>query len=123
LGVAFSPDAFARSTISRPTTGDAATRGFRVVTSSAIVALADRVRELAAAKGCTPAQLALAWLLTREHVVPIPGTSNVERVEENVGAANVRLTRQELDEIDRRSPKGAVAGERYHASGAALLNG
>jgi len=87
------------------------------------VALADRVRELAAAKGCTPAQLALAWLLTREHVVPIPGTSNVERVEENVGAANVRLTRQELDEIDRRSPKGAVAGERYHASGAALLNG
>jgi aryl-alcohol dehydrogenase-like predicted oxidoreductase len=87
------------------------------------VALADRVRELAAAKGCTPAQLALGWLLTREHVVPIPGTSNVERVDENAGAAAVRLTRQELDEIDRRSPKGAVAGDRYHASGAALLNG
>lgn len=87
------------------------------------VALADRVREMAAAKGCTPAQLALGWLLTREHVVPIPGTSNVERVVENAGAAMVRLTRQELDEIDRRSPKGAVAGERYHASGAALLNG
>jgi aryl-alcohol dehydrogenase-like predicted oxidoreductase len=87
------------------------------------VALADRVRELAAAKGCTPAQLALAWLLTRDHVIPIPGTSNVERLEENAGAASVRLTREELDEIDRRSPKGAVAGERYHASGAALLNG
>ena len=87
------------------------------------VALADRVRDMAAAKGCTPAQLALAWLLTREHVVPIPGTSNVERLDENAGAAAVRLTREELDEIDRRSPKGAVAGERYHASGAALLNG
>src|SRR5688572_28125420 len=87
------------------------------------VALADRVRELAAAKGCTPAQLALAWLLTRDHVIPIPGTSNVERLDENAGAASVRLTREELDEIDRRSPKGAVAGERYHASGAALLNG
>ena len=87
------------------------------------VALADRVREMAAAKGCTPAQLALAWLLTRENVIPIPGTSNVERLSENAGAADVRLTRDELDEIDRRSPKGAVAGDRYHASGAALLNG
>jgi len=56
-------------------------------------------------------------------VVPIPGTSNVERLAENVGAIGVQLTRDELDEIDRRSPKGAVAGERYHASGAALLNG
>ena len=87
------------------------------------VALADRVRELAASKGCTPAQLALAWLLTREDVVPIPGTSSIARLEENAGAADVRLTREELDEIERRSPKGAAAGERYHASGAALLNG
>jgi aryl-alcohol dehydrogenase-like predicted oxidoreductase len=87
------------------------------------VALADRVRELAAAKGCTAAQLALAWLLTRENVVPIPGTSSIERLSENAGALGVQLTREELDEIERRSPKGAVAGERYHASGAALLNG
>lgn len=87
------------------------------------VALADRVRDMAATKGCTPAQLALAWLLTRENVLPIPGTSNVERLAENVGAIGVQLTRDELDEIDRRSPKGAVAGERYHESGAALLNG
>jgi len=87
------------------------------------VALADRVRDMAATKGCTPAQLALAWLLTRDNVFPIPGTSSVERLAENVGAIGVRLTRDELDEIDRRSPKGAVAGERYNASGAALLNG
>jgi aryl-alcohol dehydrogenase-like predicted oxidoreductase len=86
-------------------------------------ALADRVREMAAAKGCTPAQLALAWLLTRENVIPIPGTSNLDRLAENVGAVDVNLTPDELDEIDRRSPKGAVAGQRYHASGAALLNG
>ena len=87
------------------------------------VVLADRIRELAAAKGYTPAQLALAWLLTREDVVPIPGTSSVERLEENSGAIDIRLTRAELDEIERVSPKGAVVGERYHASGAALLNG
>ena len=87
------------------------------------VVLADRIRELAAAKGYTPAQLALAWLLTREDVVPIPGTSSVERLEENAGAIDVRLTRAELDEIERVSPRGAVVGERYHASGAALLNG
>jgi aryl-alcohol dehydrogenase-like predicted oxidoreductase len=87
------------------------------------LALADRVREMAAAKGCTPAQLALAWLLTRGNVVPIPGTSSGERLAENVGALGVRLTRAELDEIEHRSPKGAAAGNRYHASGAALLNG
>lgn len=86
------------------------------------VELADRIRELAAAKGCTPAQLALAWLLTREDVVPIPGTSSVERLSENVGALGVQLTREELDEIDRRSPRGAVTGKRYHQSGAALLD-
>ena len=86
------------------------------------VELADRIRALASSKGCTPAQLALAWLLTRDGVVPIPGTSSVERLSENVGALGVRLTREELEEIDRRSPKGAVTGERYHESGAALLD-
>jgi len=86
------------------------------------VALADRVSDMATAKGCTPAQLALAWLLTRDGVVPIPGTSSVDRVVENAGAVDVRLTSAELDEIDRISPRGAVAGARYHASGAALLD-
>jgi aryl-alcohol dehydrogenase-like predicted oxidoreductase len=86
------------------------------------VALADRVRDMAAAKGCTPAQLALAWLLTRDQVIPIPGTSSIDRLAENARAVDVKLTREELDEVDRRSPQGAVAGARYHASGAALLN-
>jgi len=87
------------------------------------VALADHVREIARTKKCTPAQLALAWLLTRDNVVPIPGTSSIERLAENAAAADVRLTRAELDEIERQSPRNAVAGERYHPSGAALLNG
>src|SRR5689334_7282666 len=66
------------------------------------VALADHVREIARTKKCTPAQLALAWLLTRDNVVPIPGTSSIERLAENAAAADVRLTRDELDEIERQ---------------------
>jgi aryl-alcohol dehydrogenase-like predicted oxidoreductase len=78
------------------------------------LALADRIRELAEAKGCTPAQLALAWLLRRhDDVIPIPGTSSIARLEENVAAADVQLTAEELDRIERFAPKGAAAGERY----------
>jgi aryl-alcohol dehydrogenase-like predicted oxidoreductase len=86
------------------------------------VALADRVREMASAKRCTPAPLALAWLLTRSNVVPIPGTSSIERMAENAAAVDVHLTRDDIGELDRLSPKGAVAGERYHPSGEALID-
>jgi aryl-alcohol dehydrogenase-like predicted oxidoreductase len=78
------------------------------------LALADRVRELAGRKGCTPAQLALAWLIRRhDDVVPIPGTSSIARLEENVAAVDVRLTAEDLDRIERAAPKGAAAGDRY----------
>jgi len=78
------------------------------------LALADRVRELAGQKGCTPAQLALAWLIRRhDDVVPIPGTSSIARLEENVAAVDVRLTPEDLDRIERAAPKGAAAGDRY----------
>ncbi len=78
------------------------------------VALADKVREIARKKNCTPAQLALAWLLAQgDDVVPIPGTKKVSRVEENAGAASVHLTPQELSEIDQAFPPGAAAGNRY----------
>jgi aryl-alcohol dehydrogenase-like predicted oxidoreductase len=78
------------------------------------LALADRVRELAAETGCTPAQLALGWLIRRHgNVVPIPGTSSIPRLEENVAAAGVELTPEELDRIERAAPRGAAAGERY----------
>jgi aryl-alcohol dehydrogenase-like predicted oxidoreductase len=78
------------------------------------LALADRVRELAEEKSCTPAQLALAWLIRRhDDVIPIPGTSSIKRLEENVGAVDVRLTAEDLDRIEQIAPKGAAAGARY----------
>ena len=78
------------------------------------LAIADRLSEVAREKGCTPAQLALAWLLaSHENVIPIPGTSSIERLEENVRAADIRLSREDLDRIDRLSPKGIVEGARY----------
>lgn len=87
------------------------------------LALVDRVAALAREKECTPAQLALAWVLARgDDVVPIPGTSSVQRLEENVRAADVRLSGAEIDELDAIVPKGAAVGNRYHASGMQLLN-
>jgi aryl-alcohol dehydrogenase-like predicted oxidoreductase len=77
----------------------------------------DLVREIEAMareKGCTPAQLALAWVLARgEDIVPIPGTKRRKYLEENVGALNVRLTKDDLERIDRILPPGAAAGMRY----------
>lgn len=86
------------------------------------LAVVERLRELASKKGCTPAQLALAWLLSaHDDVVPIPGTSNLARLEENVAAASIRLSRDDLDSIDRVSPKGVVAGKRYNPEALALV--
>jgi len=78
------------------------------------IALTLAVAGLAQEKGCTPAQLAIAWLLARgPDVVPIPGTKTRRRLEENVGAAAVTLTAAELARIDAAAPPGAAAGERY----------
>jgi aryl-alcohol dehydrogenase-like predicted oxidoreductase len=78
--------------------------------------LVDRVREIAEAKGVTPSQLALAWVLSRgEDIVPIPGTKRVKYLEENVAAADVELTAEELERIEAAFPKGATSGERYPA--------
>jgi aryl-alcohol dehydrogenase-like predicted oxidoreductase len=74
----------------------------------------DRVRELAREKGCTPGQLALAWLLAqRDDIVPIPGTKRVSYLEENVAAVDVTLDAGDLARIDEVSPKGFAAGDRY----------
>lgn len=76
--------------------------------------LVDKVRELARAKNCTPAQLALAWLLDKgDDLVPIPGTRSVERVRENAGALAVSLTAADREAIDRILPPGAAQGLRY----------
>ena len=76
--------------------------------------LVDEIRAIAADKGCTPAQLALAWVLAQgEHVVPIPGTKQRRYLDENLGALDVRLDADDLSRIDRVLPPGAAAGLRY----------
>ena len=76
--------------------------------------LLDRVTAKAREKGVTPSQLALAWVMARGvDIVPIPGTKRLKYLEENVAAANVRLTPEDLREIDEMAPKGAAAGGRY----------
>lgn len=84
-------------------------------------ALASRVQELARAKGCTPAQLALAWLLSRgDDIVPIPGSTRAERVEENARATGLALTRDEIAALDALGP--SVAGQRYAEGGMRAVN-
>jgi aryl-alcohol dehydrogenase-like predicted oxidoreductase len=76
--------------------------------------LVARVGEIARAKGCTPSQLALAWLLAQApFVVPIPGTKRRKYLEDNLGALAVRLTRDDLARIEEVMPPGAAAGLRY----------
>jgi aryl-alcohol dehydrogenase-like predicted oxidoreductase len=83
--------------------------------------LAARVQDIAAAKGCTAAQLALAWLLSRgDDVFPIPGSTRAERVEENIGAVAITLTGEELAALDAIAP--AVAGDRYTVGGMRAVN-
>ena len=75
--------------------------------------LVDRVKEIAATKQVTPAQLALAWLVAQgEGLVPIPGTKRRKNLEENVAALGITLTREDLQRIDEAAPKGAASGER-----------
>ena len=76
--------------------------------------LVDEVERLAAEKEVTPAQLALAWVLQQgDDVVPIPGTSDPDHLDENLAALDVTLTAEELERIDEIAPKGVAAGKRY----------
>ena len=88
------------------------------------LALADKVQELAKARGVTPAQLALAWVIARSpRIVTIPGTRSVKRLDDNAGAAAVSLSPDELARIEAEFPRTAAAGTRYPASNMRLLNG
>jgi aryl-alcohol dehydrogenase-like predicted oxidoreductase len=79
------------------------------------LALVTRLEEIAGRKGCTPAQLALAWLLAKGNdIVPIPGTKRVAHLEENAGAASVVLTAAEIAELEAVFAPGAPVGERYN---------
>jgi aryl-alcohol dehydrogenase-like predicted oxidoreductase len=85
--------------------------------------LADRVTELAEKRGITPAQLALAWVLAKgDDVVPIPGTKSPRRLEENAAAADVKLSPEEIEELDTAIAADAVHGDRYPKPMMALLN-
>jgi aryl-alcohol dehydrogenase-like predicted oxidoreductase len=82
-----------------------------------------RVESLAKKKKCTPAQLALAWLLAQgEDIVPIPGTKRRQYLEENIQAVEVELTPAELKEIDKKVPVGMTAGDRYPAEAMKAVN-
>jgi aryl-alcohol dehydrogenase-like predicted oxidoreductase len=77
-------------------------------------ALVERIEEIASEKGVTPAQLALAWLLSRgEDTVPIPGSRRIKHLEENAAAVDITLTPDDLARIDSAAPRGAAAGDRY----------
>jgi aryl-alcohol dehydrogenase-like predicted oxidoreductase len=76
--------------------------------------LVERVKEIADEKGVSAGQLALAWVLSRgDDIVPIPGTTKVKNLEENVAAAEIELSDDELARIDEAMPRGVAAGERY----------
>jgi len=84
----------------------------------------DAVAELAAKRGVTASQLALAWVLARApHIVTIPGTTKIGRIEENAAAGDIELTAEELAAIDAVAPKGAAAGGRYTDAGMQIVDG
>jgi len=85
--------------------------------------LVREVEAMAKDKGCTAAQLALAWVLAKgEDIVPIPGTKHVRYLDENIGALEVKLTGEDLKRLDDILPPGAAAGQRYHERGMAAVN-
>ena len=87
------------------------------------IQLVREVEAMAKDKGCTTAQLALAWVLAQgEDIVPIPGTKHVRYLDQNIGALDVTLSKEELDRLDSILPPGAAAGERYHERGMAAVN-
>ncbi len=86
--------------------------------------LVERVKDIAKRKGCTPSQLALAWVLAQgDDVVPIFGTKRRQYLEENIRALEFELTPSDLEELDEVAPKGVAAGERYNEAGMRTVNG
>lgn len=87
------------------------------------IELVKKIEGMAAQKGCTPAQLALAWVLAQgEDMIPIPGTKTLPRLLENMGAADLQLSKEELAEIEKVFPAGAAVGDRYHEAAMKAVN-
>jgi aryl-alcohol dehydrogenase-like predicted oxidoreductase len=85
--------------------------------------LANRLAEVAVRRGCSPAQLALAWLLSRgEEVVPIPGTKHPKYLAENAASVDLSLSPADLADIERAVPRDEVAGSRYSAASMAMVD-
>ncbi|XP_020575289.1 probable aldo-keto reductase 2 [Phalaenopsis equestris] len=83
----------------------------------------ERVNEIASRKGCTPSQLALAWVHHQgSDVVPIPGTTKIENLNQNVGALSVKLTTEEIAELESYASEDAVKGDRYSTGMATWKN-
>ena len=87
------------------------------------IALVREVEEMAKEKGCTTAQLALAWVLAQgDDIVPIPGTRRIRYLDENIGAVEAKLTDEDLRRLDEILPPGAASGMRYHERGMETVN-
>jgi aryl-alcohol dehydrogenase-like predicted oxidoreductase len=85
--------------------------------------LVDKIRELANQRGIKPSQLALAWVLNqKDYIFPIPGSTKINHIEENVDSTLIQLTPDELSEIDKLIPKGAASGARYPESAMKTIN-
>ena len=85
--------------------------------------LADQVKTIASEKGCSPAQLALAWVMAQgDHIFPIPGTKRLSTLEDNAGALSIKLSPEEIDRIGSLFPPGTVSGDRYNAVGMTFVN-
>jgi len=116
-GAITSPDDFAEDDYRRSNPrfeGENFTKNLEIV---------EKVRRFAADKGCTPGQLALAWVLAKgEDIVPIPGTKRVKYLKENAGADDVSLTATEIAEIDAVFPPDAALGDRYQSSMMGFVN-
>jgi aryl-alcohol dehydrogenase-like predicted oxidoreductase len=82
-----------------------------------------RIEEIAKEKGCSPTQLALAWVLAKgEHIVPIVGTKRRRYLEENVAASELKITPNDVERLDAAVPQGAAAGTRYPEAMMNLVN-
>lgn len=85
--------------------------------------LVDAIAEIAARKGATPGQIALAWVMAKgDDIIPIPGTKKIARLDENVGALKIELSKDDIIAIERAAPPELVAGDRYAATSATTLN-
>jgi aryl-alcohol dehydrogenase-like predicted oxidoreductase len=85
--------------------------------------LVEKIKELAGKRGIKPSQLALAWVLNqKDYIFPIPGSTKINHIEENIEATSIKMAKEELIEIDKLIPKGAASGPRYPESAMKTLN-